>query len=79
MIAYMRYIDTRKKEKMVKQVIRLLMNRLPEGRAILLINNYHCCVLSKLTSNIAAFTSFGIEAGLGVASAFLLTGLWPSS
>ena len=32
--------------------------------------------LANLSSDIAALRSFGIEAGLGVLSAFLLTGLW---
>ena len=32
--------------------------------------------LANLSSNIAALRSFGVEAGLGVFSAFVLTGLW---
>jgi hypothetical protein len=32
--------------------------------------------MANMTSNIAALRSFGIEAGLGVLSAFVLTGLW---
>ena len=47
------------------------------GRAILLTSTTTIVAfLANLTSNIAALRSFGIEAGLGVASAFLLTGLW---
>ena len=35
-----------------------------------------CVAFLNLSSNIAALRSFGVEAGLGVFSAFVLTGLW---
>jgi predicted RND superfamily exporter protein len=47
------------------------------GRAILLTSTTTIVAfMANMTSNIAALRSFGIEAGLGVLSAFILTGLW---
>ena len=47
------------------------------GRAIMLTSlTTIIAFLANLSSNIAALRSFGIEAGLGVFSAFVLTGLW---
>jgi len=47
------------------------------GRAIMLTSlTTIVAFLANLSSNIAALRSFGVEAGLGVFSAFVLTGLW---
>ena len=47
------------------------------GRAILLTSTTTIVAfMANMTSSIAALRSFGIEAGLGVLSAFILTGLW---
>jgi predicted RND superfamily exporter protein len=47
------------------------------GRAIMLTSTTTIVAfMANMTSNIAALRSFGIEAGLGVLSAFVLTGLW---
>ena len=47
------------------------------GRAVLLTSmTTIMAFMANLTSGIAALRSFGIEAGFGVAAAFLLTGLW---
>ena len=47
------------------------------GRAIMLTSlTTIVAFLANLSSDIAALRSFGVEAGLGVFSAFLLTGLW---
>ena len=47
------------------------------GRAIMLTSfTTMAAFAANLTSDIAALRSFGVEAALGVASAFVLTGLW---
>jgi predicted RND superfamily exporter protein len=47
------------------------------GRAVLLTSlTTIMAFMANLTSDIAALRSFGIEAGFGVAAAFILTGLW---
>ena len=47
------------------------------GRAILLTSmTTIVAFMANLTSGMPALRSFGIEAGLGVAAAFILTGLW---
>ncbi len=47
------------------------------GRAIMLTSTTTIVAfLANLTSDIAALRSFGIEAGFGVLSAFILTGIW---
>ena len=70
-----RYKEERKKGKSSKESAEESISRV--GRAILLTSTTTIVAfLANLTSNIAALRSFGIEAGLGVASAFLLTGLW---
>ncbi len=70
-----RYKEERKLGKSSKESAEESISRV--GRAILLTSTTTIVAfLANLTSNIAALRSFGIEAGLGVASAFLLTGLW---
>ncbi len=47
------------------------------GRAIMLTSfTTMAAFAANLTSDIAALRSFGVEAALGVAAAFILTGLW---
>jgi len=70
-----RYKEERKNGKTSHEAADESITRV--GRAILLTSTTTIVAfLANLTSNIAALRSFGIEAGLGVASAFLLTGLW---
>jgi predicted RND superfamily exporter protein len=70
-----RYKEERKKGKTIKKSAEESISRV--GRAILLTSSTTIVAfLANLTSDIAALRSFGIEAGLGVAAAFLLTGLW---
>ena len=70
-----RYKEERKKGKTIKKSAEESISRV--GRAILLTSSTTIVAfLANLTSDIAALRSFGIEAGLGVAAALLLTGLW---
>lgn len=70
-----RYKEERKKGKTISKSAEESISRV--GRAILLTSSTTIVAfLANLTSDIAALRSFGIEAGLGVAAAFLLTGLW---
>jgi predicted RND superfamily exporter protein len=70
-----RYKEERKKGKTSAMAAEESISRV--GRAILLTSSTTIVAfLANLTSDIAALRSFGIEAGLGVAAAFLLTGLW---
>ena len=70
-----RYKEERKKGKSITNSAEESISRV--GRAILLTSSTTIVAfLANLTSDIAALRSFGIEAGLGVAAAFLLTGLW---
>jgi len=70
-----RYKEERKKGETTSMAAEESISRV--GRAILLTSTTTIVAfLANLTSEIAALRSFGIEAGLGVASAFVLTGLW---
>jgi hypothetical protein len=70
-----RYKEERKKGKTIEMSADESISRV--GRAILLTSSTTIVAfLANLTSDIAALRSFGIEAGLGVTAAFLLTGLW---
>ena len=70
-----RYKEERRKGKTSAMAAEESISRV--GRAILLTSSTTIVAfLANLTSDIAALRSFGIEAGLGVAAAFLLTGLW---
>ena len=70
-----RYKEERKKGKTSAMAAEESISRV--GRAILLTSSTTIVAfLANLTSDIAALRSFGIEARIGVAAAFLLTGLW---
>ncbi len=70
-----RYKEERKKGKTSEMAAHESISRV--GRAILLTSSTTIVAfLANLTSDIAALRSFGIEAGVGVFAAFLLTGLW---
>ena len=70
-----RYKEERRGGSSLEQSAHTSISRV--GRAILLTSTTTIVAfLANLTSNIAALRSFGIEAGLGVLSAFILTGLW---
>jgi len=70
-----RYKEERRGGMSPKQAAHTSIRRV--GRAILLTSSTTIMAfMANLTSNIAALRSFGIEAGLGVLSAFILTGLW---
>ena len=70
-----RYKEERRKGASPEQAVHTSISRV--GRAILLTSTTTIVAfMANMTSNIAALRSFGIEAGLGVLSAFILTGLW---
>ena len=70
-----RYKEERRGGASPEQAARTSVSRV--GRAILLTSTTTIVAfMANMTSNIAALRSFGIEAGLGVFSAFVLTGLW---
>jgi predicted RND superfamily exporter protein len=70
-----RYKEERRGGASPEQAARTSVSRV--GRAILLTSTTTIVAfMANMTSNIAALRSFGIEAGLGVLSAFILTGLW---
>jgi len=70
-----RYKEERKKGLECDEAASISLSRV--GRAILLTSITTMAAFSaNLVSDIAALRSFGIEAALGVASAFLLTGIW---
>ena len=70
-----RYKEERREGASPEQAARTSVSRV--GRAILLTSTTTIVAfMANMTSNIAALRSFGIEAGLGVLSAFILTGLW---
>ena len=70
-----RYKEERKKGVECDEAASISLNRV--GRAILLTSLTTMAAFSaNLVSDIAALRSFGIEAALGVASAFILTGIW---
>ncbi len=70
-----RYKEERRGGASPEQAARTSVSRV--GRAILLTSTTTIVAfMANMTSNIAALRSFGIEAGLGVFAAFVLTGLW---
>ena len=70
-----RYKEERREGASPELAARTSLSRV--GRAILLTSTTtSVAFMANMTSNIAALRSFGIEAGLGVLSAFILTGLW---
>ena len=70
-----RYKEERREGTSPEQAVHTSISRV--GRAILLTSTTTIVAfMANMTSNIAALRSFGIEAGLGVLSAFILTGLW---
>ena len=70
-----RYKEERREGASPGQAVHTSISRV--GRAILLTSTTTIVAfMANMTSNIAALRSFGIEAGLGVLSAFILTGLW---
>ena len=70
-----RYKEERREGASPEQAVHTSVSRV--GRAILLTSTTTIVAfMANMTSNIAALRSFGIEAGLGVLSAFILTGLW---
>ena len=70
-----RYKEERRGGASPEQAVHTSISRV--GRAILLTSTTTIVAfMANMTSNIAALRSFGIEAGLGVLSAFILTGLW---
>ena len=70
-----RYKEERAAGKSPEQSAEVTVARV--GRAIMLSSVTTIVAFSSnLFSDIAALRSFGIEAGLGVACAFILTGIW---
>ncbi|MDG1524825.1 MAG: MMPL family transporter [Candidatus Thalassarchaeaceae archaeon] len=70
-----RYKEERNRGKTTDEAVHISLSRV--GRAIMLTSLTTIAAFSaNLTSSIPALRSFGIEAALGVASAFVLTGLW---
>ncbi len=70
-----RYKEERNGGKSTDEAVHISLSRV--GRAIMLISLTTIAAFSaNLISSIPALRSFGIEAALGVASAFVLTGLW---
>ena len=70
-----RYKEERNKGKTTDEAVHISLSRV--GRAIMLTTLTTMAAFSaNFTSSIPALRSFGLEAALGVASAFVLTGLW---
>ena len=70
-----RYKEERRSGMTPEQSAHVSISRV--GRAIMLTSlTTIVAFLANLSSDIAALRSFGVEAGLGVFSAFVLTGLW---
>mgnify|MGYP001807601002 CR=1 FL=1 len=70
-----RYKEERTHGKTIDQAVHTSLSRV--GRAIMLTSMTTIAAFSaNFTSSIPALRSFGLEAALGVASAFVLTGLW---
>jgi len=70
-----RYKEERRSGMVPEQAAHISISRV--GRAIMLTSmTTIVAFLANLSSDIAALRSFGVEAGLGVFSAFVLTGLW---
>ena len=70
-----RYKEERRNGASPEEAAHISVTRV--GRAIMLTSTTTIVAfLANLTSDIAALRSFGIEAGFGVLSAFILTGIW---
>ena len=70
-----RYKEERRNGKSLEKSAEISVKRV--GKAILLTSmTTIVAFMANLTSGIAALRSFGVEAGFGVAAAFILTGLW---
>ena len=70
-----RYKEERKNGASTKEATETTLSRV--GRAIMLTSlTTMAAFAANLFSDIAALRSFGVEAALGILSAFLLTGLW---
>ena len=70
-----RYKEERNRGKSTDEAVHISLSRV--GRAIMLTSLTTMAAFSaNLISSIPALRSFGIEAALGVACAFILTGLW---
>ncbi|MDP6905971.1 MAG: MMPL family transporter [Candidatus Thalassarchaeaceae archaeon] len=70
-----RYKEERRGGKTPEEAAHISLSRV--GRAIMLTSlTTISAFAANLTSSIPALRSFGIEAALGVAAAFILTGLW---
>ena len=70
-----RYKEERNQGRTTDEAVHTSLSRV--GRAIMLTSLTTIAAFSaNLTSSIPALRSFGLEAALGVASAFVLTGLW---
>ncbi len=70
-----RYKEERAAGKKPEEAAEVTITRV--GRAIMLTSiTTIAAFASNLFSDIAALRSFGLEAGLGVACAFILTGIW---
>ena len=70
-----RYKEERRNGATPEQASHISVTRV--GRAIMLTSiTTIVAFLANLTSDIAALRSFGIEAGFGVLSAFILSGIW---
>ncbi len=70
-----RYKEERRKNRSPESSAHSSLSRV--GRAIMLTSfTTMSAFAANLTSDIAALRSFGVEAALGVAAAFILTGIW---
>ena len=70
-----RYKEERRQGRTPEQSAHASLSRV--GRAIMLTSfTTMSAFAANLTSDIAALRSFGVEAALGVAAAFILTGIW---
>ena len=70
-----RYKEERGNGKTTDEAVQISLSRV--GRAIMLTSlTTMAAFAANFTSSIPALRSFGLEAALGVASAFILTGLW---
>ena len=70
-----RYKEERRKGRSPEESAHASLSRV--GRAIMLTSfTTMSAFAANLTSDIAALRSFGVEASLGVAAAFILTGIW---
>ena len=70
-----RYKEERRQGRTPEQSAHSSLSRV--GRAIMLTSfTTMSAFAANLTSDIAALRSFGVEAALGVAAAFILTGIW---